>query len=113
MEHQYRRIPVGDLVIPFWKQNPSIEQVKRLVKNFDPDLFTEPKVSFRDGTYYIMDGSATVLAMKILGINDIPCIVYSGMTYVDEFELFLSTHPHRRKPTKQDMERARKAFGNG
>ena len=109
MEFQYRRVPVCDLVIPMYKQSPITNRIKYLAENFDIHLFTEPKVSYRDGKYYIMDGVHTMLAMKLRGIKEIPCKVFSGMTFEDEASLFYG-ETHGRRITRKDIERARKAL---
>lgn len=54
-------------------------------------IANEPKVSFRDGHYYVFDGQHTIVARKHMnGNNDLPilCKVYYGMTEADEALLF-------------------------
>ena len=36
------------------------ERVKRIVKDFDERIANEPKVSYRDGKYYVFDGQHTI-----------------------------------------------------
>lgn len=67
------------------------ERVRRIVKNFDERIANEPKVSFRDGKYYVFDGQHTIDARKVLnGGKDLPilCKVYMGMTEEEEALLF-------------------------
>ena len=42
------------------------ERVKRIVKSFDERIANEPKVSFRDGKYYVFDGQHTIDARKVM-----------------------------------------------
>lgn len=66
-------------------------RVKRIVKYFDERIANEPKVSFRDGKYYVFDGQHTISARKLMnGNQDIPilCKVYMGMTEQEEAALF-------------------------
>ncbi len=35
-------------------------------KEFDERVANEPKISFRDGHYYVMDGQNTIAALKFL-----------------------------------------------
>ena len=54
-------------------------------------IANEPKVSFRDGHYYVFDGQHTIVARKHMnGNNDLPilCKVYYGMTEAEEALLF-------------------------
>lgn len=67
------------------------ERVKRIVSNFDERIANEPKVSYRDGKYYVFDGQHTIDARKALnGGNDLPilCKVYMGMSEKEEALLF-------------------------
>ncbi len=69
--------------------NPS--QVKRIVKDFNPNLVQEPRVSYRCGKYYVFDGQHTIAALKELnGGKDlmIDCRVFYGMTKKEEAVLF-------------------------
>lgn len=66
-------------------------RVKRIVKYFDERIANEPKVSFRDGKYYVFDGQHTISARKLMnGNQDLPilCKVYMGMTEQEEAALF-------------------------
>jgi len=67
------------------------ERVKLIVKSFDERIANEPKVSFRDGKYYVFDGQHTIDARKVMnGGKDLPilCKVYMGMTEEEEALLF-------------------------
>ena len=39
-------------------------KVKRIVDNFDERIANEPKLSYRDGNYYVFDGQHTIAARK-------------------------------------------------
>lgn len=41
-------------------------RVARIAKEFDEQVANEPKISFRDGHYYVMDGQNTIAARKFL-----------------------------------------------
>lgn len=66
-------------------------RIGRIVKKFDPRLMNPPKVSFRDGKYYVFDGQHTIAAFKIHNGGDavILCKVYYGLTFEDEARLFV------------------------
>lgn len=40
-------------------------RVARIAKEFDERVANEPKISFRDGHYYVMDGQNTIAAREI------------------------------------------------
>lgn len=65
--------------------------VRKIVAHWNSDLMNLPKVSRRDGKYYVFDGQHTIEALKLKNNGkdlDIPCRIYSGMTYEDEARLF-------------------------
>ena len=67
------------------------QRVKRIVKDFDERIANEPKVSYRDGKYYVFDGQHTIDARKVMnGGEDLPvlCKVYMGMDEKEEAMLF-------------------------
>ena len=67
------------------------DRVKRIVKEFDERIANDPKVSYRDGHYYVFDGQHTIAARKMRNGNrdlKIRCKVYFGMTAEDEALLF-------------------------
>ena len=66
-------------------------RVARIAKEFDELVANEPKISFRDGHYYVMDGQNTIAARKFLNGGEdlqIRCKVYFGMTEREEALLF-------------------------
>ena len=81
-----------DLEIPdAYQRKLNTERVAKIVAGFNERIANEPKVSFRDGHYYVFDGQHTIVARKHMnGNNDLPilCKVYYGMTEADEALLF-------------------------
>lgn len=73
-------------------QRPLCEsRVRRIAAEFDERIANEPKVSLRNGHYYVFDGQHTIAARKRLNNNrDLPirCKVYVGLTESDEALLF-------------------------
>ncbi len=66
----------GSLVVPeMYQRRLNNSRVARIVAEFDERIANEPKVSFRDGTYYIFDGQHTVMARKQMnGNKDLPIL---------------------------------------
>ena len=81
-----------DLEIPdAYQRKLNTERVAKIVAGFNERIANEPKVSFRDGHYYVFDGQHTIVARKHMnGNNDLPilCKVYYGMTEADEALLY-------------------------
>lgn len=66
-------------------------KVSKILAEFNPNLVNNPKLSFRDGKYYVFDGQHTIAALKARNNNQdllILCKVYEGMTQNDESILF-------------------------
>ena len=69
----------------------SVERVKEIVCNFDERIANEPKVSQRNGHFYVFDGQHTVAAREERnGGKPLPilCKVYLGLSESDEAVLF-------------------------
>lgn len=67
------------------------ERVQKIVREFDERIANEPKVSCRDGHYYVFDGQHTIAARKLRNGNRdlfVRCKVYFGMMVEDEALLF-------------------------
>ena len=67
------------------------DRVHKIVKQFDERVANEPKVSYRDGRYYVFDGQHTIAArVERNGGNPlmILCKVYYGLTEKEEARLF-------------------------
>ncbi len=90
--YEMMALNTNKLVIPeVYQRRLNTERVAGIVAEFDERIANEPKVSFRDGKYYIFDGQHTVVARKQLnGNKDLPilCKVYYGMTEDEEARLF-------------------------
>ena len=69
--------------------NPN--RVRKIAAEFDEHIANDPKVSFRDGHYYVFDGQHTIAARKLRnGGQDLPirCKVFYGLSELDEAILF-------------------------
>ena len=73
------------------------KRVELIARDFNEYIVNEPKVSFRNGRYYVMDGQHTIEG-RILrnGGKDLPilCKVYTGMTVEQEALLFAEQNGH-------------------
>ena len=74
-----------------YQRNLNVDRVKRIAAEFDECIANAPKVSYRDGHYYVFDGQHTIAARKLRNNNcdlNIVCKVYSGLTEEQEALLF-------------------------
>ena len=85
-----------------------------IAAHFDERIANEPKVSFRDGRYFVFDGQHTILArIKLNGGKHLPvlCKVYYDLSAEDEAFLFAAQTGLSSKLTSGEKLRA-KAFSN-
>lgn len=83
----------NELMIPrqAYQRPLNVQRVRQIAKHFDERIANEPKVSLRNGNYYVFDGQHTVAARiernggKPLAIR---CKVYLGLTESEEATLF-------------------------
>lgn len=82
----FERLPIKSLNIDSSYQKPlSNPHVKKITSNFDPIGVGQIHVNRRsDGTLWIFDGQHRVAAYRELGIKEIECIVYSGLSHEEE-----------------------------
>ena len=109
-DNYYLRISPDKLKIDStYQREASHSRVKKIVDNFNMDLFNSPKVSHRsDGFYYVFDGQHSMLAhQKVFGDDEpINCKVYEGLTYNEEIELFVQQNGFSRVVSTKDKLKA-------
>ena len=74
-----------------YQRELNTRRTKRIAKAFDERIANEPKVSLRNGHYYVFDGQHTIAArVERNGGRPLPilCKIYLGMTESDEATLF-------------------------
>ena len=86
-------IDSAELIIPrdLYQRSLNNRRVREIAESFDECIANEPKVSARDGKYYVFDGQHTIAARKMLnGGRDLPilCKVYFELSPEDEAILF-------------------------
>lgn len=90
-ERQVKALPLRELKCARYQRPLDMREVEEIIANFDPHLVNPPKVSFRDGLYWVFDGQHTVEALKRVYGDDTymtMCQVFYGMTYEEEAYLF-------------------------
>ena len=67
------------------------EKVDRIIREWNPRKITPIIVSFRDGSFNIVDGQhhAEAARQRAGGRDvDVPCIIHTGMTYQEEAQMY-------------------------
>jgi hypothetical protein len=63
--YKLMKVSSRDLEIPdVYQRKLNAGRVAKIVAGFDERIANEPKVSFRDGHYYVFDGQHTIMARK-------------------------------------------------
>ena len=81
---QIVKLPLDTIKIADYQRTVKQSTVRKIVNSFDPRGLGSLLVSHRDGSYYVFDGQHRLLALEELGAKSVECIIYEGMTYVDE-----------------------------
>jgi hypothetical protein len=94
VNYEYRKMSTKELTEdPLYQRDIDPKRIARIVKKYDPCLVNAIKVSFRDGKYWIFDGQHTKVAEKTVRGKGkdviVDCKVFSGLTRLDEMELFV------------------------
>lgn len=88
---EYTQLHSSQIITDIYQRNIKIPKIKKIIKEFNPNLVNPIKVSFRDGRYYAFDGQHTLIMLKTRnGGKDlmVPCLVYRGLSQQDEAYLF-------------------------
>lgn len=86
--YEEKVINSAKLVIPrdLYQRGLDNKHVREIAASFDECIANEPKVSARDGSFFVFDGQHTIAARKMLnGGQDLPilCKVYTGLSEQD------------------------------
>lgn len=74
--------------------------VNKIARDFDPDTLGTLTVTRRDGINYLLDGQHRLAAIRdVMGWGDqnVPCVVYEGLTDEQEAKLFNGQAPGKRR----------------
>lgn len=109
-EFEYRWLRPSQIEVdPLYQRNLDTARVDKIVKDFNGDIFNEPKVSNREGKMWVFDGQHTVAAWRKMNNGEdkpIYCKVFKGMTWLDECGRFIDQDGYDKDPTIADTLRA-------
>lgn len=97
--YQLSVIHSSKLIYPreIYQRGVERKRVELIARDFNEYIVNEPKVSFRNGRYYVMDGQHTIEGCILLnGGADRPilCKIYTGLTMEQEALLFAEQNGH-------------------
>ena len=97
--YQLSVIHSSKLIYPreIYQRGVERKRVELIARDFNEYIVSEPKVSFRNGRYYVMDGQHTIEGCILLnGGEDRPilCKIYTGLTMEQEALLFAEQNGH-------------------
>jgi len=103
-------IKVSDLFVDYTYQRQAVKaKVKRIIKNFNPDLLGVITCSMReDNTLAIIDGSHRYHALVEMSMENanVNALVYFGLSIKDEARIFALTNKEHTKPTPSQIFKA-------
>lgn len=96
----YQLINVRDLMLGDYQRSIRTSWIKDKAQNFEAGLLGTITVSQRNGQYYIVDGQHRTILARKNGMNELMALVYEGLKYEEEAELFykLNTAINRATP---------------
>ena len=109
-EFEYKVLKPSQLKCdPLYQRPLDMRRVERIAKEFNGDIFNEPKVSYRDGAYWIFNGQHSVAVWKKIHNNEdkpLTCKVFRGMTWLEECEAFIAQNGLDKDPTTNEKLKA-------
>lgn len=104
------------VVDELYQREVDMKRVNRIKKSYDACLVNPVKVSFRDNKYYVFDGRHTTMVEKLVRAKGkdvfVDCIVFSGLSRLDEMELFVEQNGESKNVNINDKMRALFNFGD-
>lgn len=115
--YEYRKMNTKELLVDdLYQRDVDPKRLARIVKNYDPCLVNAIKVSYRDGKYWMYDGRHTSVAEKTVRGKGkdvvVDCKVFSGLSRLDEMELFVEQNGESAAVNTNDKLRALYNFGD-
>ena len=109
-EFEYRQLRPSQIKTdPLYQRPLDTRRVDSIVREYNGDLFNEPKVSYRDGVYWVFNGQHSIAAWrKYHGGEDklVTCKVFKGMTWLEECDAFMKQNGISKDPTTNEKLRA-------
>lgn len=107
----------GLFVDETYQRVANAEAVDRIARDFDDQLVAALIVNHRThpanngGGYAVLDGGHRLKGAILAGRKKLDCVVYEGLTLIDEARIFRAINATHRKPTPLDRFKARLVEG--
>lgn len=92
-EYEYKHVDTRDIYVDrLYQRDLNDKRVAQIQKEFNPYIVNAPKVSFRDGKFFVFDGQHTVAVLKARNNGKdlmVECKCFYGLTRIDEADLFV------------------------
>lgn len=90
---------------PSYQRPINQARISKMMAEFDPNVVNPPKVSLRDGKFFVFDGQHTIALLKSINNCDVNilCKVFYGMAREDEAKYFEKQFGVFRKPSTTEM----------
>ena len=105
-------IPIDLLDVDYAYQRVRTSHVNEIHDEWDNDQCDYLIVSYRDDKFYIIDGQHRYYAALMKGIENLPCIIRTGLAMEDEARIFVKMNTSRKPLKPYDTYKANIANGN-
>ena len=102
-EPELRRIPIKDIKFAPYQRDVKPTKVRKITRNFVPDVIGVALVSYRNGDFWCIDAQHRIKALEELGYTDILCQVITGLTYEQECYRFILLNTGRTQLTANQI----------
>ena len=110
--HRIAVVPTDLYDVDYDYQRVITANVNTIRDTWDIALCDPLRASYRNGKFFIIDGQHRYYAAIAKGVEDLPCIVHTGLTKEDEARLFVRLNTSRKTLKPIDTFRANIICGN-
>lgn len=89
-----------------YQRETNNENIQRLIRDWDDNRCDFLLVSFRDDKFYVVDGQHRYTAAKFKGVEDLPCVILTGLTKEKEARIYSRQNENVKKLTIYDVFKA-------
>ena len=103
LELERKIIPISEIKYAAYQRELKPSRVKKIVKNFIPDIMGTPIVSYRRGQFWCVDGQHTIKALEEMGYKEIECRILKDLSYEEECLRFVILNTGRTQLTANQI----------
>lgn len=102
-ETEVKRIQIKNIKFAAYQRELNQSKVRKIVKEFMPDVVDFPLISFRRGEFWCVDGQHIIKALEEMGYTEVVCRVITGLTYEEECLRFVILNTSRTRLTANQI----------